>query len=336
MAQLMKHLSSISSFKKLLVTDRLATFVVRVGLFIFAVVAIDYALTLLTPPGDSVFAYVTTEKQPQVARRLDAGINDVDVVFFGSSRAQFAFVPEVFEGMAGIRSYNAGIGGFLETNLHYDMLRRILKGGNPKMIIYAVDDIALNAEPLRDKTGQILQAFSSIRLLRRGLYNAVQAMADDGWQIPAFKEVRLNLRPFNSYDGYTVHADGWVEGKGTANPSVIRHKGMSFSPDPDAVVFLHRLIRLALDRSIPIVLVQTPTHSEYLKSAEARVRRFTAFMNGVAAEYGIRFLDFAEPGRFPLLDAGLFFDTSHLNAQGARLFSRLLAKEILPPDADTQ
>lgn len=329
----MRHHSSISSFRDLLVTDRLAAFVARVALFILVVVAIDRALTLLKAPSDSVFALVTAEKQQQVERRLDTGLENVDVVVLGSSRAQFAFVPEVFRRTGGARSYNAGVGGFIETNLQYDMLRRILKRDRPKMVIYVVDDFALNAAPYQDRSETVLHVFRSIRLLRRGLHRAVEAMARDGWRVPAFKEVRLDLTRFERYDGYTVHADGWVEGKGIANTSEFRLGGVGFSPNPDSVVFLRRLIELCRDRSISIVLVQTPTHSEYLKPSETRVRRYAAFMNDLAAEYGIPFFDFADPSQFPLEDKALFFDTSHLNTQGARLFSRMLAEKILLLDA---
>lgn len=316
-----------------MVTDRLAAFVVRVAVFVLVVAAVDYALTLFNSPSDSVFALITAEKQPQVESRLDAGLQDVDVVALGSSRAQFAFVPEVFARVAGTRSYNAGVGGFLETSLQYDLLRRILRDGRPKMIIYVIDDIALNAEPLRERNGQILQVFRSVRMLRRGLHRAFNAMANDGWRVPAFKKGELNLEPFERYDGYTVHADGWVEGKGVANTKEIRHQGMTFSPSPDAVVFLRKVIDLCREHAIPIVLVQAPTHAVYLKSAEMRLRRFAAFMDDLAAEYGILYLDFANSGRFPSWNANLFFDTSHLNSEGARLFSRILAEDLFPHDA---
>jgi hypothetical protein len=320
----------IFSFKQLLFEDRFGRFVVAVALFVLTVVAIDRALTLLKPPGDSIFARITTQKQAQVDQRVGAGLSGIDVVAIGSSRAQFSVSPKVFEDVTGMRGYNAGIGGFVETNRHFDLLKRILKRSDPKLIVYVVDDFALNAGPRASRDGELLHMFQSVRLLRKGLPNAILSMARDDWRIPAYKKVELNKKWFDQYDGYEIHSDGWVEGRGTPNTQRVRRKGEAFSPDPDAVTLFRQLVAFSKNRSVPIVLVLAPTHRAYLEKGETRVRQYVAFMNALATELDVPFFNFTDPARFPVADDLLFFDTSHLNTRGAELFSRSLADAVLP------
>jgi hypothetical protein len=326
----MKLLLYTSSFRRLLFEDRLGRFVVAVALFVLTVVAIDRALTLLKPPGDSIFARITTEKQAQVEQRVGAGLSGIDVVTIGSSRAQFSFVPKVFEGVTGMPAYNAGIGGFVETNRHFDLLKRILKRSNPKLIVYIVDDFALNSGPRENHDGELLHSFHSVRLLRQGLPNAIMAMARDSWKIPAHKKVELNKEWFDQYEGHEIHTDGWVEGRGTPNTEKVRKQNVPFAPDPDAVTLLRQIIAFSRSRSVPIVLVLAPTHRAYLEKGETRVGQYVAFMETLATELDVPFLNFTDPSRFPVADDRLFFDTSHLNTQGAELFSRSLADAVLP------
>ena len=303
-------------------------FVIYVALFVCLVMGIDRTLTLLVPPSNSVFAHATTEKQQQLERKLDNALRDVDVITIGSSRAQFAFSPKAFAEVRSVRSYNAGVGGFVETFMHYDVLRRVLAQGNPKMIIYFVDDISLNYDPREEKTGQILHAFRSVNVLRTGFLGAVSAMASNGWQVPAYRPVELKLTPFTSYQGYKLHTDGWVEGKGVANPEEVRHKGVSFNPSEGAKAYLRYIIELCQENSVSLVLVSAPVHEQHLKVGLIRIVQFKKFMTQISSEFRVPFFHFADPGKYPLNDTSLFFDTSHLNEKGARLFSRRLAKAI--------
>jgi hypothetical protein len=103
-------------------------------------------------------------------------------------------------------------------------------------------------------------------------------------------------------------------------------------PDGDPVGVNHRaiealdeLIRLCLRQGIRIILVYSPEYYENYAVTLNRDRVFSEFA-ALAARHGVTFIDYS---RTPVtLDRQYFYNSQHLNAKGARLFSVDLAERL--------
>ena len=85
---------------------------------------------------------------------------------------------------------------------------------------------------------------------------------------------------------------------------------------------LFMIVDFCKKNDIELIFVSTPIHPEYLKTKEKELEFFNEFYNLKLAQY--RFLDYSE---FNVPDES-FQDLDHLNANGAKLFSNHLMKEL--------
>jgi hypothetical protein len=86
--------------------------------------------------------------------------------------------------------------------------------------------------------------------------------------------------------------------------------------------YLRALITEAQARHIEVVLITLPVWDGYRAQVEPALWNQTrATLEGLSAQYGIRYLDFFQE---PRLGAGAFLDGDHLNATGAAQFTRIL------------
>ena len=95
----------------------------------------------------------------------------------------------------------------------------------------------------------------------------------------------------------------------------------------DSLMFatLDKMVRLAHDEGVGIVIVTTPWHPDLIElCGEAELDRFSGKLAAWAAERGIGYADLLK-ARFP---EECWLDANHLNSAGARLFSPMLLKAI--------
>ena len=130
----------------------------------------DYALNLLDYPGNSDFLEVRMQEADSV--------NDLDILFVGSSRCHRGFDPRIFK-KAGYESFNLGSSG--QTALQsYALLSRYTDLMQPKLVV--------------------LEVFPSL-FYQDGLYPGLQLVVNDEIDFHAVEMVfrSKNLSLFNSF-----------------------------------------------------------------------------------------------------------------------------------------
>lgn len=244
---------------------------------------------------------------------------DEDIIMMGSSRMRHHYVPQVFEDSLGMSCYNAGIDGN-GIILSYGFLEMILQRHIPKLVIYDVTNFDMydsdntkflgSLKPYYDKS-VIPTIFEDVQWseqykMKSNLYrynsNLLGLIGD-------------NFHPLQSFDkGY------W--------PS---HKVMDYEPvfkkvdewpvDELKLRYVEKFIDLAHRYDVMLVLVASPTwFGDKLMGYNSPVEQ-------ICEKKGVTFFDyFYEPNC--CISKQYWSDASHLNDEGAILFSKMIVTEL--------
>ena len=265
---------------------------------------------------------------------------DADVLVLGSSRAQFQIMPSVIRQRLGLRALNAGLKGhdFLYSAALYDLWLR--RHPSPRAVVLTVDVESFLRRPTEAVAAQVLAPYiGESDVLREILYS-------DGPQKRLeylSRSYRYNGKVLVIAKNFFRHTDasfdGFVAREGTLSSgdrSIIKN---ALDQEAPALVYAQepfwdmklRMLRdigvRALRQHTLVLLVHAPLYGQDLAAHEIWIERMRAL---VAATPGVQFEDLCEqgrPGRFPN-PRDLFWDVNHLNAQGARIFSNLIADEL--------
>jgi hypothetical protein len=96
---------------------------------------------------------------------------------------------------------------------------------------------------------------------------------------------------------------------------------------PDSLMFatLDKMVRLASEEGVGIVVVTTPWHPDLIElCGEAELDRFVAKLSAWAAGKGVKYVSFLKQ-RFP---EECWLDSNHLNARGAKTFTPMLLEAV--------
>lgn len=126
----------------------------------------------------------------------------------------------------------------------------------------------------------------------------------------------------------TIHDDGWIE---RTYPEELKPKSIdevrALNIRPVRSVSREKWLQKTiafLKQKGKVVLVRMPIKQDILEKEEEVFPEFSTFIASMAAEEGVSFLDYTDRG-----EVFTYFDAfHHLDAQGARTFTKLLAKDI--------
>jgi len=307
----------------------------HVVIFVFCVVALDFA---------------TSSVLWNLFRRTDSGergglsnfalSKEADVLVLGSSRAELQIMPSVISQRVSLHAFNAGLKGhdFLYAAALYDLW--LHRHPPPRALVLTVDVESLLHRSHEAAAVQVLAPYIDDSDLLR------QILHSDGPQ----KQIEFLFRSFR-YNGKVlviaknvfVHTDpvfdGFIAGEGTLLSDDRSQIKNALDQDAPAIVYaqapfwdmkvkmLREIGARALRQHTLALLVHAPLYGQDLAAHKIWIERMDAL---VAATPGIEFVDLCEvarPGRF-LNPRELFWDVNHLNEQGARIFSNLIADEL--------
>jgi hypothetical protein len=253
-----------------------------------------------------------------------------DLIVFGSSRARHHIDPAVLEERLGCSAYNAGLDG--QGIYYHRMVESMIlgRGTSPKAFVLEIEpyglhythaDRAMQLTPYVDRDANVerlideITSYSWLKFLSRSYrYN--------GLALPILSNLLVSAAPVDpSFDGYEP-----LQGSlGPEDAFAARRPANRPAPEirDDAVRLYEEFFRDARAHGIEMVLVLGP-----------RMRRFAnegpLFDALVAlAERESALLLHLDETRYPQFqDPALFRDYAHLNAEGARQFSELLADRL--------
>lgn len=244
-----------------------------------------------------------------------------DVLIFGSSRAKHHYVPGIIEDSLGMSCYNTGEDGN-GIIYCYGVLKMITQRYTPKLIIYDVSvfDISIddNAKYL-----DLLKAYYH----EPGIDSIFWTVEPKTRLMMLSHLYRYNttcLRMFGNYvHPITNTPKGYGPLFGTMDyePEIKRNKKETVL-DSLKYQFFEKFIRLTQDKHISLICCVSPSY----KGDSSDIHYNS--IKDLCKKYDVPFL-FQEANSDISYNKLFFQNRTHLNDEGARLYTRIIANQIL-------
>lgn len=274
-----------------------------------------------------------------VSRKLvraapDAGLNQTntaqalfnkkaDVLVLGSSRANHHYVSSMFKDSLALTCYNAGRDGH-DILYAYMIFQSFLERNTPKMVVVDITSSMMD--------GSWIEHNKDMTCFYRAS-QAVTAVLDKD-VLKGFDKVKMlsNLYRYNNTLEWiaTAYLSNWGEGDGYF-PMPITNNGMTkvvgkdqlFEPHPKCLVYLDDIVKTCKEKDIQLILCVSPSLSYCMHG-------INDWMKAYGKQQQIITLDFT--GDTTYVDhPDLFFDATHLNDLGARVFTKHLFNNVSFP-----
>lgn len=273
---------------------------------------------------DKIMAEKSNDKYSCAYR---GGIKE-DIALFGASRAARHYAPQAFRDILGYKLMNYGCNGQNIYN-HYAVLAMRLNNSSekPKLVMIEVASIDIS-----DTLGRNTERLSAL--------NPFYNLSSDVKQVLGLKGKTYNyglrlskLFKYNSYihiiAGYSL---GIIEGvyktQGYEPLYGQWKKNIEIIKENDLIVdstkhsYLIYFIELCKDNGIPLIILNSPCFAIYDVD-----RAWWKEVMNIAQDYDVPCWDYEQSEMF-ISSPELFYDPGHLNDEGAKLYSAMVASRI--------
>lgn len=281
-------------------------------------------------------------------RIVDGHIN-ADVLITGSSRAQSHYDAPLLAQLTGLSVYNIGLNGS-QTDMQLARLKTYLRHNRPpRWLIHNLDAFAFQVShdhvydpgqyvPYLDEP----DLFAALSRVDPGVWMSrhvpLYGYANDlrlGWAVGLGRTLLAGeIDPLA--DGFRAHHAAWTgefERFRAANP-----KGVHIPIEPAGLQQFEELLELCREHGVGIILSYSPEYRPVQQMTRNRADILARF-HRMAGRYGALVLDFSDS---PISEKqAYFYNSQHLNAEGARAFTkelaaRLAAGPLSAPKADAR
>ncbi|PZF74707.1 SGNH/GDSL hydrolase family protein [Taibaiella soli] len=270
-----------------------------------------------------------------VLNGMENGTINTDVLIQGNSHARVQIDPFVIDSAIGSNSFNIGSDGICFDVQYARYLFYARYNRKPKMIIQVVDYVFFGISSAQYNREQYLPFLSNPDLFQmatridipfytkyfpflkwQGEPNAVVAGIRSSLGKPEADDFKVNK-------GFGPNDYAWQ----TDVVASFRQKYPRYIPDFDPFVFhqFETYLQSCKNDSIRMVMVLPPEYTPFQKTVLLR-EGYLDMLRELAAKYNAIFLDFSKD---PLCNhKEYFYNYTHLNREGARLFSERLAMQL--------
>ncbi len=304
----------------------------RLACFFVLLVALFFVMNALIGAG---LREVKTSSYGAWNQVMQGKVN-ADIVISGSSRAAYHFDPRVIEAVTDRTAFNIGRPGS-QTDVQVAVLRAYLEHNRkPALIVHSLDafsfvasrgiyDPALYVPYLGDKAiyAPLLRIDPNlVRSRYIPLYGYVVDDMNFTW-IEGLKAL-VGISPRQDYFlGFSPRDFKW--GSDFANFKADNPHGASFAIEPAGVQAVEQLIQLCQANGVPLLLVYSPEYAGMQRMTNNRAQIFAEFQD-LADRYHVPLWDYSNWTYDN--DRAFFYNSQHLNATGAALFSADLAGRL--------
>lgn len=269
--------------------------------------------------------------------RIVHGQINAEIVISGSSRALTHYDPRILAAATGRSVYNIGLNGS-QTDMQLARLKTYLRHNRkPQAVIHNVDAFSFQLTH-----GEVYDPGQYVPYLQEpDLYDALLRINPDtrkarilplygyaaqdlrfGWLQGPLHWVRPSTAPTH-IDGFKPRDTAWT---GEFDDFRARHpNGVHVDIEAPGVQQFEELLKLCTEQGIRVVLVYSPEYSEVQAMTTNRAEIF-ARLETLRQRYGAQLLDFSHS---PISwRKELFYNSQHLNATGADVFTRELATRL--------
>jgi len=264
---------------------------------------------------------------------------DSDIIVNGDSRALVDFDPRVIEKETGHLTYVFGMHA-MRPDLQLARLKIYFKhlkyGHKPRLIIQVVGIETLSPGQEgearyylpylnENELYQTLLTYSKRFWLWRNV--PLYGLAENGSLLTQLAIEGLlgkeNISPDHYIKGFRPNNNQWTDD--FEKLRITHPQGMRFDVLETMKQQLENIITLAQQNKVPIILVYPP---EYVEAQHFFLHRpdIMTYYNNLSHKKGVPFMDYSNLPMTQTKDD--FYNSQHLNAEGAKIFSRILSKDI--------
>ncbi len=264
---------------------------------------------------------------------LDGKVNS-DIVIYGSSRAWLQLNPRIIEDSTGNTVYNLGIDGhnFYMQYLRHDLLLRYNKP--PATIILSLDNFTFDKKKDLYNPEQFLPYLDNKEILDAtktyfgfDFYDYKLPLIRYAGQRDALKNalkimIKPSLNNIDRYKGYSGQVLIWNNDLDRA--MAIQKKYVQHF-DSATIRLFDQFLRETRDTKTEIIMVYSPEFIGGQQFVSNRKQVF-AIYDSFARKYKIPFFDYSADSM--CLNKDFFYNSQHLNSNGADIFTRKMIHDI--------
>lgn len=271
----------------------------------------------------------------EVMNDIYSGELNCDIAIYGSSRAWVHVDPIIIEDSTGQKAYNFGIDGHNFWMQYLRHLEYLNHNEKPSRIIMSVDVFTFQKEADLYYNNQFLPYMLWNKNIKKytSSYNGFDVF---DYNIPLFRFLRdraikskcfqialnKNLLPPYRIQGFKGMDREWNNDFEKAREEMSFFEVQIHEP---SILLFKQFIEECKALNIEVDLVYTPEHISGQKFVSNRVEIFEIF-NEIANEYDLLFLDYSDNEL--CFNKKYFYNASHLNLEGSKLFTQILIKDL--------
>jgi len=308
--------------------------ILRIGAFF----GLTIILSILLHAAINQGARQITTSQFGVWNQAVGGTSHAEIVISGSSRALVHYDAATIQDITGLSAYNFGQNA-TRTDLQFAFLKTYLEHNeDPAFIIQNLD---LHSFALSEEI--YIPAQYVPYLNEEEIYAALRRIEPSAWKwrwIPLYGYSVVDMRftwmtglkglvgidpPEDRILGFNPRYREWTgefDRFKADNPS-----GVDIDYESEGIELFDEMVRFCVQRGITIILVYSPEYFEMSALANNRAQIF-AIINEIASRYEIEFWDYSLTDITKRREN--FYNSQHLNYQGAGEFSRDIGERLLP------
>jgi predicted peroxiredoxin len=248
-----------------------------------------------------------------------------ELLIFGASKANHQYSPEIFEKRLNLSYYNAGRDGS-SIFYHYAVLKSVLKRYTPKMIILDISRDFEKNQGSYDRISMLLPYYKSHPEMRsiiemKSPYEKFKLIS----RIYPYNSLLFSITAGNSefnkeryavIKGYVPLLRVW-EGK-----LQTLYEPTNYKLDSVKISIYESFITDCIKAGVKLYVVSSPDFFKLNYNEKSNI-----VGEQIANKYNLKFLNYSNDSLF-LNNAKYFADLSHLNDNGAKVFSNLIIDDI--------
>ena len=305
-------------------------FLIQLVLFLLPVIAIAFVADRVL---NSTLKKSKTSDYEVWNNLLEGKINS-DIVIYGSSRAWLHINPKVFEDSTGLNTYNLGIDGhnFYMQNLRHELLLEYNKP--PKIIILSLDNFTLdkkkdlyNPEQFLPYLGNEKIATATKTYFGLSYFDYKLPLIRYAGQKDALKNaLKILVKPsMNKIDRYKGFSGQELQWNDDLDKALALQKKYVQHFDSATIVLFDHFLQSTLTKKIKVVMVYSPEYIGGQQFVSNREKLFSIYRQ-MSEKYKIPFFDYSADTL--CTEKKYFYNSQHLNAKGADIFTRMLIHDM--------
>jgi hypothetical protein len=275
-----------------------------------------------------------------VSNRIMTGQINADIVISGSSRALTHYDPRIIEAITHCSTFDIGVNGS-QTDMQLAVLRAYLRHNRkPRLVIHNLDLFSFSI------SHEIYNPAQYVPYLKEeSIYTGVRRVYPDAWKwkyLPlygyAVEDMSFNwilglgalagIQPKEDhFNGYLPRYRSWTddfERFRDANP-----KGVLIPVEEQGVQDFKDLIEFCVGQDIRVLAVYSPEYYE-MQAIERNRAEILSKMKEITDPFKVPIWDYSDS--YLSQERSNFYNSQHLNANGATMFSTDLAHRLLDAD----